>query len=74
MSNAVVPSVDDSYMRLHLAGWSLADSAILSSARLVWLVTGKRGEYTIEALGTTKAEAWHQACQQAQGLGLLQDE
>jgi len=62
---------DESFDRLKRAGWSVGDVRIVTPTGLAWLVTGANGENVIEARGATQAEAWHQACEQAQGLGML---
>jgi hypothetical protein len=65
------PPSDDSFARLHRAGWSVGDVCILTAAGPAWLVTGGNGENVIEARGSTQAEAWDQACRQAEALGML---
>jgi len=65
------PSSDESFTRLHAAGWSVGDMRFLTSSGPVWLVTGANGENVIEARASTQTEAWHWACQQAEALGML---
>ena len=62
---------DESFARLHRAGWSVGDVRVLTPAGPAWLVTGANGENVIEARGATQAEAWYRACQQAESLGML---
>ena len=64
------PSSDESFARLHQAGWSAGEVAVHTPAGIAWLVTGTNGENAIEARGTTQAEAWHKACQQAEAVGM----
>ena len=61
------PTVDESFARLHRAGWSVGD--VRTGAE--WLVTGSNGENAVNARGRTQAEAWHHACQQAEAAGML---
>lgn len=61
------PTVDDSFARLHAAGWSIGDVGTSTG----WLVTGTNGENMIRAVGQTQAEAWYHAGQQAESLGML---
>jgi hypothetical protein len=65
------PSVDDSFARLHRAGWSIGDTQVLSAQGLVWVVTGYCGENVIEARGATQSEARYRAVQQAEMVGML---
>lgn len=58
---------DDSFARLHAAGWSIGDVATASG----WVVSGTNGENRVHAEGRAQAEAWHRACQQAESLGML---
>jgi hypothetical protein len=64
------PSVDDSFARLHAAGWSIGDTQTLSAKGLVWLVTGYDGKNVIEARGVTQSEAWYCAVQLAKMVGI----
>ena len=61
------PSVDESFDRLHRAGWSAGDAATGGG----WLVCGSNGENLLEARGRTQAEAWWRACEQARAVGML---
>jgi hypothetical protein len=36
-----------------------------------WLVTGTNGENAVKAWGSSPAEAWHRACEQAAAVGVL---
>ena len=66
------PTVDESRRRLHRAGWTVGECAVLGAGgREVWRVSRRNGENFIEAAGATQAEAWHRACQQAESPGLL---
>ena len=69
---AAVPSSDESFLRLHAAGWSIGDAAYVErgdGVRLVWLVTGTNGENRIRAEGPTRDEAWREAVGQARPWG-----
>jgi hypothetical protein len=68
------PSVDESFARLHAAGWSVGDVRLLTAAGPDWLVSGANGENQIQARGRTQAEAWHRACSQTEAVGMLQRE
>jgi hypothetical protein len=58
--------------RLHGAGWSIGDTAFRRpDGRLVWLVSGHNGENVIRAEGSTSAEAWQAAVEQARLVGML---
>lgn len=61
------PHPDDSFARLHAAGWSIGDVATATG----WLVNNTNGENVIHAEGKTQAEGWHRACQQAKAVGIL---
>jgi hypothetical protein len=65
------PSVDQSFARLHRAGWSVGDARTLTAVGLAWLITGHNGENAIEARAPSQAEAWHRACEQAEAAGML---
>jgi hypothetical protein len=47
------PSVDDSFARLHRAGWSIAETGGAGG----WLVIGTNGENVIHAEARSQAEA-----------------
>ena len=64
-------TVDESFARLHRAGWSVGDVRVLTVAGPSWLVSGTNGENEVRARGATQAEAWHRACQQAEAAGML---
>jgi hypothetical protein len=53
------PTVDESFARLHAAGWSVGDVRLATAAGSCWLVTGHNGENSVRARGDTWAEAWH---------------
>lgn len=58
--------------RLHSAGWSVGECTfILVNRALVWLVTCTRAGHTLRATVPTQAEAWEEACRQAEALGML---
>jgi hypothetical protein len=61
------PSVDESFARLHQAGWSIGE--IGGSG--VWIVSGSNGENRILAEGQSQAEAWYLATLQAEAAGML---
>src|SRR5262245_65229773 len=68
---ASFPTADESFARLHRAGWSVGDVRILAAEGPAWLVTGSNGENAMSARGRTQAEAWHLACLQAEAAGML---
>jgi hypothetical protein len=61
------PSVDESFARLHAAGWSVGETGTATR----WLVSGVSGENAISAVGRTQAEAWHRAVEQVAAVGML---
>jgi hypothetical protein len=61
------PTPDESRARLHAAGWSVSETGASRDC----VVSGSNRGSRIRATGKTQAEAWHRACQQAEGLGLL---
>ncbi len=63
----IYPSVDESFARLHRAGWSIGETA----GAAVWVVTGTNGENRIHAEGGSQAEAWYRATLQAEAVGML---
>ncbi len=65
------PTVDDSFARLHAAGWSVGDVRVLTASGPRWLVTGTNGENALRAEGVLQAGAWARACEQARALGML---
>jgi hypothetical protein len=65
------PSVDESFDRLHRAGWSIGEMAFGSDHSLVWIVSGSNGENRVEARGQSQVEAWYRAAQQAEAVGML---
>jgi hypothetical protein len=67
----VFPTSDDSFARLHAAGWSVGEVRLLLVGALLWQVDGTNGENAILARALTQAGAWHRACQQAEAVGML---
>jgi hypothetical protein len=61
------PSVDESFTRLHRAGWSIGQTA----GAAVWIVSDANGENLIVAGGQSQAEAWYRATLQAEAVGML---
>jgi hypothetical protein len=43
-SPGTYPSVDESFDRLHRAGWSIGETAFGSDHSLVWIVSGSNGD------------------------------
>jgi hypothetical protein len=62
------PPAEESWDRLHRAGWSVADVGTSGGG---WLVTGTNGENALKAWGSSPAEAWYRACQQAAAVDML---
>jgi hypothetical protein len=60
-------SVDESFARLHRAGWSIGETG----GATVWVVIGTNGENMIFAEGKTQAEACYRATLQAEVVGML---
>ena len=67
----IYASSDESFTRLKRAGWSVGDMRVLTAEGVYWLITGANGENVIEECGSTQAEAWHRACEQAEHLGMF---
>ena len=65
------PSVDESFDRLHRAGWSIGETAFGPDHSLVWIVSGSNGENRVKARGQSQAEAWYRAAQQTEAVGML---
>jgi hypothetical protein len=61
---------DDSFDRLHRAGWSVGHVGLGPEHARVWLVTGSNGENRVEARGRTLDEAYWPACEQASAVGM----
>jgi hypothetical protein len=61
---------DDSFARLHAAGWTVGHVAVHSTSGLVWIVSGTNGENRVEGRGGTQNEAWHNAVLQAEAMGM----
>jgi hypothetical protein len=66
-----LPTSDESFLRLHAAGWSIGDAAATGPDGMVWLVTGTNGENVIRAEGATRDAAWWAAIGQAASVGML---
>jgi hypothetical protein len=64
-------SSDESFARLHAAGWSVGDVRVLTGEGPVWLVTGTNGENVLDARSESQTRAWHRAAEQARSLGML---
>jgi hypothetical protein len=68
-------TIDHCQDRLHAARWSLGECTfILVNRALVWLVTCTRGAHMVRTTAATQAEAWEEACRQAEALGMLETE
>jgi hypothetical protein len=65
---ATFPSSDESFARLHAAGWSVGEVRLGDG---LWLVSGSNGENRIQARGQPQSEAWWKACEQALAAGML---
>jgi hypothetical protein len=64
--------ISDAFHQLHGAGWSIGDVGFHDGAGgLLWIVSGSNGENLIRAEGSTRAEAWIRAVEQARSLGML---
>ena len=63
------PSVDESFDRLHRAGWSVGEVGTAGA----WIVTGTNGESALAARGQTQSKAWWRACESARAVGMLGD-
>jgi hypothetical protein len=61
---------DESFSRLHAAGWTVGDVAVHGESGAVWVVTGTNGENCIEARGASQDEAWRNAVLQAEAVGM----
>ena len=46
---ATFPTADESFARLHRAGWSVGDVRILTAEGSAWLVSGTNGENAVSA-------------------------
>src|SRR5262245_8479345 len=64
-------TADESFARLHAAGWSVGDVRRLTAAGPRWLVTGTNGGNVLRAEAPTQTEAWRRAAEQARALGML---
>ena len=66
------PSSDESLHRLHRSGWSIGETAVLTTdGRQLWLVSGTNGENAICAQAGTVDEAWWRGVQQAEAVGMI---
>jgi hypothetical protein len=63
----MTPTVDICAERLRRAGWSVGDVGTASG----WLVTGTRGEATIQAPDPTLLETWRRVRDQAAAAGTI---
>lgn len=61
------PTVDESFERLHRAGWSIGDVATSAG----WCVSGTNGENRIEVFASTQAAAWWRARAASLAVGML---
>ena len=52
---SAVPQVDESFARLHRAGWSVGDARTLTAEGPRWRVSGMNGENAIEARARSQA-------------------
>jgi hypothetical protein len=64
---ASYPSVDESFGRLHRAGWSAGYARFVKT----WSVYGTNGENLIDAAAAMLEEAYWRACLQAREVGML---
>ena len=60
------PRPDESFARLHRAGWSIGETATAGG----WQVTGSNGENLVSATGKSQVEAWYRAVEQAEAVGM----
>ena len=68
------PNSDESLHRLHRAGWSIGETAVLTAdGRQLVLVTGSNGENAIRVQAETVDEAWWRAVEQAGPWGCCDD-
>jgi len=67
MNKPSYSSIDESFARLHQAGWTIDETGGAG----LWLVTGTNGENVIRAQGRTQTEAWYRATLQAEAVGML---
>jgi hypothetical protein len=65
------PPVDESLARFRRAGRCVGDAAYGPPHALFWQVTGSNGENAVLAYGSSQAEAWWRACEQARAVGML---
>jgi hypothetical protein len=65
-STAAFPTVDESFIRLHRAGWSIGEAATETG----WTVSSTNGENAIRAWAASQAEASHRAVGQAEAVGM----
>jgi hypothetical protein len=62
------PTAAQSRALLERAGWSVAETAVITPRGLRWRVVGTRGDNTLEAHGETEVEVWLRAVRRAQAL------
>jgi hypothetical protein len=65
------PPSDESHARLQAAGWTVAYAGTVCPGGPRWQVSATNGENRILAGGRTLAEAYWNACQQAEAVGML---
>ncbi len=53
----LVPVPDESFARLHIAGWLLDEAAVAGPAGVTWVITGSSGARRIRAEGPTRTAA-----------------
>lgn len=63
--------IDELFVLLHEAGWSIGDAAFDGQAGRTWLVYGTQGGYELRVDNSERTEAWKEACRQARELGLI---
>jgi hypothetical protein len=64
--------IDEAIRQLHRAGLSIGDTAFTTDAGVVaWVVSGTNGQAVIRAEGSTRAEAWIRAVEQARSPGMI---
>jgi hypothetical protein len=65
-------SHDENHARLYNAGWTVGDILrVDGDGDYIWLVIGFKGKNTIRTQAESRDAAWHCACDQAAGQGLL---
>jgi hypothetical protein len=59
------PTANESFARLHRAGWSVGAVRLRTGEGPCWWVSGGNGVNVLNAHGETPAEAWVRTCGQA---------